>query len=139
MAEPCETCAFRKSCETWQEPRNRIVSQICAAGPLPFFCHVGIDWRDPLMHRVSALVLARVAPGGLRVCQGWKRAVAARLWPDEYPLRRYQQALAKQALITADSFLEGQASARELQRDLTVLDHYYRGPRAWQIARMVER
>lgn len=135
----CEQCAFRRSCETWHEPRNHVVSQICAAGPLPFYCHVGIDWHDPLTHLLSALALARSAGGGLRVCEGWKRAVAARPWPGDPALRWYQRMLAKQALITAESFLEGRVSVRELQRDLSPLAEFYRGPRAWQVAQMVER
>jgi hypothetical protein len=139
MGEMCESCAFRKSCETWHEPRNRAVSQICVAGPLPFFCHTGLDWRDPLTHCLSALGLARAAAGGLRVCEGWKRAVAARRWPGDPSLRWYQRMLAKQALITADRFLDGEASVRELQRDLSPLAEFYHGPRAWQIARMVAR
>ena len=139
MDEMCQQCAFRKSCETWHEPRNRLVSQICAAGALPFFCHVGVDWRDPQVHLLSAPVLAKAAGGGLRVCTGWKRAVAARPWPSDPTLRRYQRWLAKQALVTADQFLAGWGSVRELQRDLSPLAEFYRGPRAWQIARMVKR
>ena len=139
MPEICAECAFRKSCETWREPRNHIVSQICAAGPLPFYCHVSIDWRDPWTHSLSVLALARVAGGDLRVCEGWKRAVAARQWPGASDLRWYQRWLAKQALITAERYLEGLASTRELQRDLSPLAEFYRGPRAWQVEKMLER
>ena len=138
MPEMCAECAFRRTCETWHEPRNRLVSQICAAGPLPFFCHMNIPWRDPLTHFLSALGLARAAGGGLRICEGWKRAVAARRWPGHPDLRRYQRILAKQALITCDRFLEGEVSRRELQRDLSPLAEFYHGPRAWQIERMVD-
>jgi hypothetical protein len=90
------------------------------------------------MHLLSAPALARVAGGNLRVCEGWRRAVAQRLWPGDPSLRWYQRWLAKAALVTADRFLDGRASTRELQRDLTVLDHYYRGPRAWQVERMLD-
>lgn len=141
MSEPCRECAFRKECETWTEPRNRLISQICAAGPLPFFCHACIDWRNPEAHVLPLRELAlRAQPaGGLRVCEGWKRAVAARQWPGDPMLRWYQRGLAKQALLTADRFLVGDASEREMQRDLRVLAEFYRGPRAWQIVRMLER
>jgi hypothetical protein len=132
----CESCAFRRTCDTWQEPNNRLVSQICAAGPLPFHCHQGIDWRDPLTALLPARVLARE---GMRPCEGWKRAVAARRWPTGESLRWYQRMLAKAALITADRFLAGAATTRELQRDLTPLAEFYKGPRAWQLARMTQR
>jgi hypothetical protein len=133
----CAECAFRKTCETWKEPRNHVVSQICAAGPLPFYCHTGIDWQNPVTHILPARMLAGI--GGLRVCEGWKRAVAARDWPGDRHLRRYQRWLAYCALLTFDRFLEGQATLRELARDLRPLAEYYRGPRAWQIARMIQR
>ena len=139
---PCSQCAFRKNCETWHEPRNRLVSQICAAGPLPFFCHANIPWQDPAVHALSARTLAQriaAAAGGLRVCEGWKRAVAGRQWPGDPTLRRYQRMLAREALITADRFLQDEATVRELQRDLAPLAEFYRGPRAWQIQRMAER
>jgi hypothetical protein len=136
MPEMCAQCAFRKSCETWHEPRNRVVSQICAAGPLPFFCHAGFDWRDPLTHAVPMRALG--AMGG-HACEGWKRAVAARVWPGDPALRWYQRYLATVALETAERFLAGEATVRELQRDLRPLAEFYQGPRAWQIARMVER
>jgi hypothetical protein len=135
----CESCAFRKTCDTWQEPRNRVVSQISAAGPLPFFCHAGLDWRNPVTHVLPARMLAEVSGGGLRVCEGWKRAVAARRWPSDPALRWYQRMLARSALITAERFLAGGVSLRELQRDLLPLAEFYRGPRAWQIERMLER
>jgi len=135
MSEMCKECAFRKTCETWHEPRNHVVSQICAAGPLPFYCHVGIDWQDPITHLLSALALARIAPGGLRVCEGWRRAVGERQWPQDRLLRWYQRMLARQALLTAERFLAGQVTSRELQRDLSPLAEFYHGPRAWQIAR----
>jgi len=135
MGEMCGGCAFRKSCETWHENRNHVVSQICAAGPLPFFCHEGIDWQDPLAHCLPARVLAATAPGGLRVCEGWKRAVAARAWPADPDLRGYQRMLAYDALLTAERFLAGGATTRELQRDLSPLAEFYHGPRAWQIER----
>ena len=136
MADMCESCAFRRSCETWREPRNHVVSQICAAGPLPFFCHAGLDWQNPLSHLMSIEALVEI---GGRVCEGWKRQVAARRWPDDPALRWYQKSLAGQALLTAERFLAGSASARELQRDLSPLAEFYHGPRAWQVARMVGR
>lgn len=139
MSEMCKECAFRKDCPTWHEPRNRVISQICAAGPVPFFCHAGLDWQDPLNHLLSAQALARTAPGGLRVCEGWRRAVRARQWPQNPDLRWYQRALARDAMGTAARFLVGQASYRELLRDLSPLAEFYRGPRAWQIARMREK
>lgn len=136
MSEMCQACAFRKTCETWQEPRNRVVSQISAAGPLPFFCHAGLDWRNPLAHVVPIQALA--AGRELKVCEGWKRAVAARRWPGDPLLRGYQRYLAKIALGTAERYLNGRATLRELHRDLAPLAEYYRGPRAWQIERMVK-
>jgi hypothetical protein len=139
MSEMCENCAFRKTCETWREPHNRAVSQICAAGPVVFFCHEGIDWKDPLMHVTPTKVLAQITDGRLRVCEGWRRSVAARTWPTDSALRWYQRQLAKQALVSLGRFEQGELSARQFQKDLTVLDRYYRGPRAWQIARMRER
>lgn len=139
MPEMCAECAFRRSCETWREPRNRVVSQICAAGPLPFYCHDHLDWKNPLTHALSALGLAKAAAGHLRVCEGWKRAVATRRWPSDPALRWYQRMLAAQARITAERFIEGDASARELRRDLAPLAEYYHGPRAWQVQRMVEK
>lgn len=135
----CEGCAFNKHCETWREPRNRLVSQICAAGPLPFFCHANLDWKNPLVHVLPVRMLAANADGGLQVCEGWKRAVAARRWPADPGLRQYQRWLAKIALGTAERFLAREATVRELQRDLAPLAEYYRGPRAWQIERMVQR
>jgi hypothetical protein len=134
----CAGCAFRKDCETWHEPRNRVASQICAAGPLVFFCHAGIPWQDPLAQVLPVKALAQMAGGRLRVCEGWKRAVAARRWPSDPVLRLYQRMLARDALVTCDRFLDGKASVRELQRDLSPLAEYYRGPRGWQIERMVE-
>jgi hypothetical protein len=83
-------------------------------------------------------MLAGIAPGGLRVCEGWKRAVAARHWPGDRHLRRYQRWLAYCALLTAERFMEGGATVRDLQRDLSPLAQFYHGPRAWQIERMVE-
>ncbi len=141
MGEMCAECAFRKNCETWHEPRNHVVSQICAAGPLPFYCHAGIDWQNPVVHVLSALALSRIAPGGLTVCEGWKRAVRARQWPQDPALRWYQRSLARAALVTAERFLAGRrVSQRELQRDLSPLAEFYHGPRAWQIQRsMVKR
>lgn len=139
MPEMCGQCAFRKTCETWHEPRNRVVSQICAAGPLPFFCHANLDWTDPVVHLlpVGALVARARVAGGLRVCEGWKRAVAARRWPTDPALRWYQRFLAKQALLTAESFLAGEATVREMQRDLAPLAEFYHGPRAWQVERLL--
>jgi hypothetical protein len=134
VPEMCAQCAFRKSCETWHEPRNHLVSQICAAGPVPFLCHADLDWHDPFTRHFSARALMQA---GGRVCEGWRRQVAARRWPVDPDLRRYQRMLAHQALFTAERFLEGEASARELQRDLSPLAEYYHGPRAWQVARMV--
>jgi hypothetical protein len=139
MGDMCEGCAFRKTCETWREPRNRAASQICAAGPLVFFCHTGIPWTDPLAHVLPVTALAKMAGGRLRVCEGWKRAVARRRWPADSALRRYQRMLAQEALLTCDRFLEVKATVRELHRALQPLDFYYAGPRAWQIARMVKR
>jgi hypothetical protein len=135
----CPECAFRKSCATWREPRNHVVSQICAAGPLPFFCHAGLDWRNPILHGLPARTLAGLAKDGLRVCEGWKRAVAARRWPADPALRWYQRALARTALLTAERFLIGDATMRELHRDLAPLAEFYQGPRAWQVKRMLER
>jgi hypothetical protein len=136
-ASICAECAFRKGCETWHEPRNHLVSQICAAGPLVFLCHAGIDWQNPQTHLLSVRALAQT--GSLRVCEGWKRAVAARQWPADPALRRYQRMLARAALTSAYGFLAAQVSERELQRDLTPLAQFYRGPRAWQVVRMLER
>jgi hypothetical protein len=113
------------------------VSQICAAGPLPFYCHAGLDWENPVTHVLPARTLAQIADGGLRLCEGWKRAVAQRRWPDDPALRWYQRQLAACALRTAEKFIAGEASARSMQRDLTPLAEFYRGPRAWQIARML--
>jgi hypothetical protein len=140
MSEMCAGCAFRKTCETWSEPRNRLVSQICAAGPLPFFCHTTLDWQNPASHAkpLGALVIEAKTRGGLKVCEGWKRAVAAREWPASRGLRLYQRFLAKSALLTADRFLVGEASQREMHRDLTALAQFYRGPRAWQMGRMLD-
>jgi hypothetical protein len=115
------------------------VSQICAAGPLPFFCHANVPWRDPLAHVMPVRALAELAGGRLQVCDGWKRAVAARRWPADKALRWYQRMLARAALTTAERFLGGYASVRDLQRDLTPLAEFYRGPRAWQIERMREK
>jgi hypothetical protein len=139
MGEMCSECAFRKTCATWHEPRNRVVSQICAAGPLTFFCHENLAWADPLLHVLPARALARIAEGGLRVCEGWKQAVAARRWPADPALRWYQRMLARTALVTFDRFLDGKATRAELHRDLAVLAEYHKGPRAWQIAKMVQR
>jgi hypothetical protein len=130
----CNECAFRKSCDTWKEPRNRLASQIAAAGPFPFFCHAKLDWTNPLTHALPARTLA--AAGG-RVCEGWKQAVAARKWPDTPALRWYQRWLASIALKTAERFIAGRVSVRELHRDLAPLAEFYKGPRAWQIARML--
>lgn len=46
MPDPCETCAFREDCETFDEPLNRLKSMICAMSGLPFYCHKGYDWRN---------------------------------------------------------------------------------------------
>jgi hypothetical protein len=116
-----------------------VISQICAAGPVPFFCHDGTDWQDPLNHLLSARALARIVPGRLRVCEGWRREVRARQWPQDAALRWYQRALARDAMLTADRFMAGEASVRQLQRDLWPLAEFYRGPRAWQLARMREK
>jgi hypothetical protein len=113
-----------------------LVSQICAAGPLPFLCHANLDWRDPLTY--LQLALGKRGAGG-KVCAGWKREVAARRWPGDPALRRYQKMLASQALLTGERFLAGSVTVRELQRDLSPLAEFYRGPRGWQIARMVGR
>jgi len=135
----CPSCAFRKTCETWGEPRNRLVSQICAAGPIPFYCHQGVPWGNPLAHALPPRSLAQLAGGKLRLCEGWKQAVASRQWPADGALRRYQRWLAIAALKAADRFHDGAATVRELQRELSPLAQFYRGPRAWQIARMVEK
>jgi hypothetical protein len=115
------------------------VSQICASGPLPFFCHQGIPWQERIAHELPARMLNKLSGGRLRVCQGWKRAVAQREWPGDPFLRAYQRMLARQALVTADAFLTGWVGAGVLQLDLSPLAEYYRGPRAWQLQRMVER
>ena len=61
--------------------------------------------------------------------------MGARQWPRERDLRWYQRALARSALVTADRFLTGYASEADLQRDLSPLAEFYRGPRAWQVSR----
>ncbi|HEY6272608.1 MAG TPA: hypothetical protein VIX19_11530 [Terriglobales bacterium] len=135
----CAECAFARRVRhtAFKEPRNRIVSQICAAGPLPFYCHEGLPWRESEIHLLSARDLSKMADGGLRVCAGWLKAVGRRRWPRDPALRRYQRFLARSALYTAERLLEGNASVRELQRDLMPLGEYYRGPRAWQLKGMI--
>lgn len=133
----CSECAFRKNCETWHETENRVVSQICAAGPIPFVCHHELDWQNPLATVLSPKALA--AGKRLHICEGWKRAVRERTWPADPALRFYQRWLATAALLTFRKFRDGEATARQLQRDPQPLDRYYRGPRAWQIVRMMAR
>jgi hypothetical protein len=136
--EPCDHCAFRKGCETWHELGNRGLSQISAAGPLIFVCHEGLRWTDPL---ADVLPLKSLIPEGgrMRICEGWKRAVRERAWPKDPDLRRYQRWLAHQSLETFRKFQRGEATVRALQRALFPLDRFYKGPRAWQLARMKER
>ena len=138
MSDMCQNCAFRKTCATWHEPRNRVVSQIAASGAVPFYCHEQLDWQNPITHVLPASILARIT-GNLRLCEGWKAAVAARQWPAEPELRTYQRWLAQIALATADRFFDGRASVAALQRDLRPLDRFYKGPRAWQIKNMLKR
>jgi hypothetical protein len=138
MSDMCAGCAFRKGCETWHEVENRVTSQLCVSGPIPFACHHGLDWDSVL---ASALPVQALVPAGerLHICEGWRRAVRERVWPTDPALRLYQRWLAAEALIAFRKFRDGEISARELQRNLSPLDRYYRGPRAWQIARMVQR
>jgi hypothetical protein len=134
----CAECAFRKGCPTWHEPHNRVISQIAAAGPVPFLCHSGMDWESPLADLLPAhrLILPGRKP---RVCAGWKQAVRARKWPADPTLRRWQRFLASQAILAFRHFEAGEASLRTLHLALQPLDYFYAGPRAWQIARMKER
>jgi hypothetical protein len=134
----CSECAFRRGCETWGEPINRVVSQIAAAGPIPFLCHAGMDWESPLADILPAHRL--ILPGSRpRVCAGWKQAVRERKWPADPHLRRWQRFLATQAILAFRHFEDGEASLRTLHNALQPLDFYYAGPRAHQIAKMLER
>ena len=134
----CSHCAFRKDCETWHEPENRVTSQICAAGPIPFLCHASLDWTSPLARvlPVNRLVVPGQPP---RVCAGWKQAVRDRQWPEDPALRRYQRWLAGEALLVWRACLLGTGTLRGLHNALRALDRFYKGPRAWQIGKMIER
>jgi len=70
MNQACDTCAFgaRGAAE---EPSNRLTSQLCAFGAIPFYCHHGrdnseCDWQnDPLGP-------LRFDPVNRKVCSGWQ-------------------------------------------------------------------
>ena len=133
----CAGCAFRKGCETWYEPRNRVISAISAAGPLPFACHENLDWRDPVSHFLPLQLIAR--EGRPRMCEGWKAAVRAQQWPADPLLRRYQRYLAASARQVFERYRSGGATFEQLTDALRSLGRFYRGPRARRVAAMERR
>ena len=133
MSTQCAECAFHKGCETWYEPHNRVVSEICAAGPLPFACHSNLDWRSPAAAHLPVQWLTR---GKVQMCEGWKASVRSKQWPKDRWLRMYQRSLAHCALEVFSDFRRGDASLQKLTYALRALGVYYRGPRASTIAKL---
>jgi hypothetical protein len=77
--EQCESCAFRPagSPGAAAEVNNRLKGEICALSGVPFSCHHAPDGRE-LNWRGSPADLFQSMNGrkDLRVCAGWKLAVA---------------------------------------------------------------
>ena len=69
----CDTCAFGGNGAA-KEPYNRLKSDICAFGAIPFFCHHGkdgteYDWQE------SPLGPMLLEPANRKVCAGWQAKV----------------------------------------------------------------
>lgn len=113
----CDTCAFGKSGAA-KEPRNRLVSNICALTAIPFHCHhtrsgPEFDWSGPGLQS-SASFLA-LPPAEKKVCEGWKLAVrklkaegqfnVGDTPEDQHLLRRYLRSLGADALRCLEYYL----------------------------------
>lgn len=102
---PCHGCAFTEGSEANLEPWNRIRAMISARAGTVFYCHEGMDWRDPLAHAPKTRREWRAMM--LKPCQGWRREVrklaAAGHFRD--PIRRgYFHALGNEALTVLEEW-----------------------------------
>lgn len=69
----CDGCAFKDGAAANVEPYNRLRSEICAIGGLPFFCHANIDWRKDLTGKDPEQLGAELRKTG--ICAGWRERV----------------------------------------------------------------
>lgn len=114
----CEGCAFKPGADANKEPYNSIRAQVCALGPIPFYCHHDVDWKA--QHGWNAAQLresCRVAG----VCGGWTaevRRLHGRGFYGEF--RAIRQAVAKQCLFAIELFTSSEDGPKksEVRRTL---------------------
>jgi len=80
MGAPCESCAFRSGAAANTEIYNRLRSEICALTGVPFWCHHGKDGTD-FTSKTKFVTNAELRSRGMRICEGWKRAVRQHVRP----------------------------------------------------------
>lgn len=73
--KPCEGCALSEGAAANQEPDNHLRAMIAVLTPVPFYCHATMDWQDAVTFFMPRGLLKSL--GQLRVCEGWRREVAA--------------------------------------------------------------
>lgn len=110
MKSPCQQCAFSKQ-GAGKEPYNSLRARVCALGPVPFFCHHGLDWKDQ-KNWVGPILTQNCRQSG--ICEGWRaevRRLAAKGWYGEF--RIIKQLIAKHCLKLIDVFADEQDQTKK--------------------------
>lgn len=132
---PCDTCAFRSGSVTHdEEPHNRLRSELCALGAIPFYCHHGADGTVRDLGTVTRETQrVAVQTGFIVICQGWRRTVkelaAAGYFKESPRLKRVYAEVGLGALRTFVSEEEGPKKRRaaETLQDVIFALNKYRG------------
>lgn len=126
LSDTCSSCAFRKGCDTHdKEADNRLRSTIAAMTGVPFFCHSGLNYRDPLAITKGMIFDVDGRRQPVKVCEGWKREVVKYATPgvEHHRVRERRRMWGQLALRWVASFLDATDPVMKdfYQRRLTVM------------------
>lgn len=118
--ERCSTCAFGfGKIGAAGESNNRLKGELAAVGAIPFSCHHAPDGRELNWHGSAAdFINSLQGRKDLRVCAGWKAAVAGHAkdpqWRKNLWVRRPLAQYAMDVLTAFMSEEKGSAECKEL-------------------------
>lgn len=112
----CSSCAFRQGCETYFEPFNRLRSEICALGPVPFLCHHLLDWQSHISVVNGVAFDIHGNSQKAHVCEGWKarvRELAAAGRFSDPEINKIQRLAAQRALHVINLAIDADGELKE--------------------------